>query len=437
MGNLLSESWSSTSLTQVAEKVNTMASSWRWGVVKDWLPASETMRCRSDTLPGTMRRPNRALEQSDLPPDLSPEQRRKLEALIRWADETAETLPPPDRSRLEGDRKTARLILRVMGADRTEDDLRALAEQLHVPLPAPWSWVKRERGVGYRKWTDDRLPRNTEERRHKRQKDFAVKAVLGWIGHPAVAREVETARPAIKALVAPLDLPDQGIVTFVTGEFLDCASVYPDGSEWPDPFAGAPADVIELAEQIQPTFVANLRQLAARIEAAGVPLDPNDPAVLLVLSQLTLVRVALDRPPAEIVADLNIWPPGSIDREAATVGQVAVHASRHGRTVRFQADLVAGAETVARRLGPAAIRAPYAGGGKRQKPRQELVQEARRAALAEVLAVHPDANAGRLRRTWDGPPSTPGRMLRERLGRLVDDPPPAETTLRRDLLEIG
>jgi len=241
----------------------------------------------------------------------------------------------------------------------------------------------------------------------------------------------------MKALVAPLSLPDQGIVTFVTGQFLDCASVYPDGSEWPDPFAGAPPDVIELAEQIQPTFVAHLRQLAARIEAAGAPLDPNDPAVLLVLSQLTLVRVALDRPPAEIVADLNIWPPGSIDREAATVGQVAVHASRHGRTVRFQADLVAGAETVARRLGPAAIRAPYAGGGKRRKPRNEHAQQARRAALAEVLAVHPDANAGMLRRTWDGPPSSPGRMLRDKLGLLVDDRPPAEGTLRHDLREIG
>src|ERR1035437_3765712 len=95
MGDLPSELWSSQSLTQGDEEVNTMASSWRWGVVKDWLPASETMRCRSDSLPGSMRRPNRALEQSDLPPDLSPEQRRKLEALIRWADETAESLPPP------------------------------------------------------------------------------------------------------------------------------------------------------------------------------------------------------------------------------------------------------------------------------------------------------------------------------------------------------
>jgi len=413
-----------------------MASSWRWGVLKDWLPASETMRCRSDTLPGSMRRPNRALEQSDLPPDLSPEQRRKLEALIRWADETAESLPPPDRSRLEGDRKIAELILRVTGPDGTEDDRRALAQLLHVPLP--WSWVQRKPGVGYRKWADDRVPRNTEERRHKRQKDFAVKAVLGWIGHPAVAHEVEAARPAMKALVAPLFLSDKGIiVTFVTADFLEGASVYPDGSEWPDPFAGAPSDVIELAAQIGPTFVAHLRKLADRIEAAGAPLDPSDLAVLLVLSQLTLLRIELARPPTEIAADLNIWPPGSIDRDAAARGHVAVHASRHGRTVRFQADLVAGAETVALRLGPAAIRAPYAGGGKRQKPREERAQESRRAALAEVLAVHPDANAGMLRRTWDGPVSTPGRMLREKLGRLVDDKPPAETTLRRDLREIG
>ena len=323
----------------------------------------------------------------------------------------------------------------MTGADRTEDVLRAIAEELGVPLP--WSWVKRERGVGYRKWTDDRPPRNTEERRHKRQKDFGIKAVLGWIGHPAVAREVEAATPVMKALVAPLFLSDQGIVTFVTGEFLGCASVYPDGTEWPDPFAGAPHDWIELGEQIGPTFVTQLRQLADRIEAAGAPLDPSDPAVLLVLSQLTLVRVALDRPPAEIAADLNIWPPGSIDRGAAARGQVAVHASRHGRTVRFQADLTAGAETVASRLGPPAIRAPYAGGGRRQKPRNERAQEARRAALAEVLAVHPDANAGMLRRTWDGPPSTPGRMLREKLRLRLGDPPPAETTLRRDLREIG
>jgi hypothetical protein len=323
----------------------------------------------------------------------------------------------------------------VTGADRTEDVLRALAEELGVPLP--WSWVKRELGVGYRKWTDDRLPRNTEERRHKRQKDFGIKAVLGWIGHPAVAREVKAARPAIKALVAPLLLPDQGIVTFVTAHFLGCASVYPDGTEWPDPFAGAPPDVIGLGEEIEPTFVTQLRQLADRIEAAGVPLDPNDPAVLLVLSQLTLLRVTLDRPPAEIVAGLNIWPPGSIDRDAAARGHTAVHASRHGRTVRFQGDLAAGAETVARRLGPDAIRGPCAGGGKRQKPRQERALQARRAALAEVLAVHPDANAGMLRRTWDGPPSTPGRMLREKLGLRLGDPPPAENTLRHDLREIG
>jgi len=312
-----------------------------------------------------MWRPDRTLEQSDVPRDLSPEERRNLEEFIRWADDTAESLPPPARSRLEGDRKIATLILRVTGAAGTEADRRELAELLQVQIPAPWSWVARERGMGYRQWTDDRVPRNTDERRHKRQKDLGIQAVLGWIGHPAVALEVDAARLKLSALVAPLRMPDQGIVTFVTADFLDCVSVYPDGSEWPDPFAGAPTEIIEMAEQIQPMFVAQLKHLAARIESANVPLDPDDPAVLLVLSQLTLVRVALDRHPAQIVADLNIWPPGSMDRPAAARGQVSVHASRHGRTARFQADLIAGAEVLARRLGPPSIRPLYAGGRQR------------------------------------------------------------------------
>jgi len=325
-----------------------------------------------------MWRPDRTLDESDVPRDLPPQERRNLEEFIRWADDTAESLPAPVRSRLKGDRKIATLILGVTGAAGTEADRRELAELLRLQIPAPWSWVARERGKGYRQWTDDRVPGNTDERRHKRQKDSGIQAVLGWIGHPAVALEVDAARLKLSALVAPLRMPDQGIVTFVTADFLDCVSVYPDGSEWPDPFAGAPTEIIEMAEQIQPMFVAQLKHLAARIESANVPLDPNDPAVLLVLSQLTLVRVALDRHPAQIVADLNIWPPGSMDRPAAARGQVSVHASRHGRTARFQADLIAGAEVLARRLGPPSIRPPYAGGRQRatrrdtQRLRDEL-----------------------------------------------------------------
>jgi hypothetical protein len=171
------------------------------------------MRGRSDTLQGSMWRPDRTLEQSDVPRDLPPEERRNLEEFIRWADDTAESLPPLVRSRLEGDRKIATLILGVTGAAGTEADRRDLAELLQLQIPAPWSWVARERGMGYRQWTDDRVPRTADEQRHKRQKDFGIKTVLGWIGHPAVALEVDAARLKLSALVAPLRMPDQGIVT--------------------------------------------------------------------------------------------------------------------------------------------------------------------------------------------------------------------------------
>jgi hypothetical protein len=322
-------------------------------------------------------------------------------------------------------------------AEVTHDERRELEELTSEESPEPWSWVRRDAGEAWTQWTDDRALRTVAEKRHKRQKEFVERAVIGWIGHPAIGAELAMARPQLVALVEPLVLLDQLIVTLVTAHFLGGVSHYPDGSEWPNPFVGAPDEVTALAEKIQPDFVRSLRELAASMETAGVPLDPDDPAVLLVLSQLALLRVDLSRSPREIVGDLNIWPPGSIDREDAALGQVSVHASRHGRNARFEADLVASGEAVARRLGPPAIRGPYAGGRKRQRPRRERVQEARRAALAEVVVVYPDVNAGTLRRTWDGSPSTPGRMLREKLGLLPHDPPPSETTLRHDLLEIG
>jgi hypothetical protein len=386
------------------------------------------MRRRSDTLQGSMWRPDRTLEQSDVPRDLPPEERRNLEEFIRWADDIPESLPPPARSRLEGDRKIATLILAVTGAAGTEADRRELAELLQVQIPVPWSWVARKRGMGYRQWTDDRVPRTADEQRHKRQKDFGIKTVLGWIGHPAVALEVEAARLKLNALVFPLRMPDQGIVTFVIADFLDCVSVYPDGSEWPDPFAGAPTEKIEMAEQIQPMFVAHLKKLAARIETAGAPLDPNDPAVLLVLSQLALLRVALDRPSAEIAADLNIWPPGSIDRDAAILGQVAIHASRHGRTARFQADLAAGAEAVAHRLERRSIHPPYAGGRQRATRRdtQRLRDE-----LAILVEQDPSLTPASLVGLVQGQDHPALHQLRTALG-AEDDRLPDQRRLERN-----
>ena len=59
----------------------------------------DRMRRRSDTLQGSMWRPDQTLEQSDVTRDLPPVERRKLEEFIRWADDTAESLSPASQGR--------------------------------------------------------------------------------------------------------------------------------------------------------------------------------------------------------------------------------------------------------------------------------------------------------------------------------------------------
>ena len=368
---------------------------------------------------------------------LPPEQRGELETFLRDTQDVGPSLPAWVRPRLARARRIADLTLRASTTKITLDERRELEELTNRESPEPWSWVKRDSGQAWRQWTDDRVTRTVAEKRHGRQQDFAERAVAGWIGHPAIGAELATVRSRLIALVEPLVFLDQSVVTLVTARFLGGVSHYPDGSEWPNPLEGAPDEVRALAEKIRPDFVRALRELATSIATAGVPLDPDDPSVLLVLSQLALLRVELDRPPAEIIGDLNIWPPGFIDREAAVRGQVATWSSRHGRNTDFQRDLDAGAEAVAARLGPPPVRPPYAGGQKRRRPVREPVQEARRRALAEVLLTFPNTNAGELRRTWDSDPGTPGGLLRAELQLLPHDRPPAETTLRKDLEQIG
>ena len=75
---------------------------------------------------------------------------------------------------------------------------RPAATQRHRTKPATRSWSRRATSprpdgpvssdVGP-EWTDDRVPRNAVERRHKRQLKVVCAVLVGWIGHPAVARE--------------------------------------------------------------------------------------------------------------------------------------------------------------------------------------------------------------------------------------------------------
>jgi len=260
--------------------------------------------------------------------------------------------------------------------------------------------------------------------------------VLGWIGHPAVRDHVEAARPDLDEIVAPLGLADQLMVTLVVARWLDTTGRFPDGTEWPNPFAGQDVGLLAKATRIGPLFVARLIELGERIAAAGAPLDPHDPGVLLVLAQVALLGVDFTQPPAAIVDDLNILPPGWIERDAAMRGHSVIGVSRHGRRARFRADLGVVAEQVAARLGPAPIGTPYAGGLRRQHPTDERRRNDRRRALAEVLALHPSVTPGRLRATWAAGPASPGGLLRNRLGLQPHDRPPSESTLRTDLRQL-
>jgi hypothetical protein len=296
--------------------------------------------------------------------------RRELEELLRVADEQAKEAPPLLRLRVERARDLVALMLLAEGPEGTQEERGQLMAALRIEMAGE-------------PWPNEPKPLPTTERRHARADKLAHKVAMGWIGHPAVRREVAAAKPALMALVEPLGMPDQQTVTRLTARFLDVVAFWPDGSEWPNPLDGAPASILEEARRIRPLFVDVLTELAKRIESAGARLDSTDPGVLLVLAQLTLLDVDLRRPAADLVDRLNLLPPGWIDRDAAKIGHVATHASRHGRTTRFQADLAAGAEFLARRLGPPAIGTPYAGGQKR-RTRSDTLQLQR--ALAVLVA---------------------------------------------------
>jgi hypothetical protein len=355
---------------------------------------------------------------------ISPEHRLVLEEAIRKSDELVGSVHGLTRLQVERTRDLAAAVLHALGPDGSEEERREAAGRLEAGMPG-------------RDWTDQRAPRTAQERRHHQAQRLGRAVLLGWLGHPAVAREVAAAAPELRALVEPLGMSDQLMVTEVTARFLDATAFWPDGSEWPNPFLGAPIELIQDALRIQPLYVAALRELAESIVQAGARVDPNDVGVLLVLAQLVLLDVDLTRPATDLVDGLNILPPGWIDRELATIGNPAIGTSRHGATARFMSDLSASARFLSRLYGPPPIPARYAGGERRRKAQREPVQARRRLALASVLVAFPNANAGELRRTWDLDQTWPGGMLRTKMGLQPHDRPPAETTLREDLREIG
>lgn len=257
------------------------------------------------------------------------------------------------------------------------------------------------------------LAPDVTDARYARLEAEGRRAVHGWLGHPEVKRQVGLAKDPVNVIVAPLGLWDQAMVTLVTARFLDTAALWPDGSVWPNPFIGQDDALLEQAARIGPVLVAELQALAERLAISGVPLDPRDPGVLLVLAQLTLLEVDLTQPAAEIIDDLNTLPPGWIVRDAAMRGHVETGVSRHGRRVRFKADLSAVGEQLTGRLGPTAIAAPYASGHRRQTaaPTARL-----REVLAQLAEKDPSLTPGRLLEAVKGEEHPALDQLRNLLG---------------------
>jgi hypothetical protein len=183
-------------------------------------------------------------------------------------------------------------------------------------------------------------------------------------------------------------------------------------------------------------YVGTLREIIAamadELVAAGVPVDPRATLDLAILTQLLLLDIDLAGPPGAIVERLNLLPPYAIKGDGRGVTNVRDGISRPtenaSATVRIwwrsqQSD--DRSETLRDR-----------GGRPTGSTTTGSDTAGLKAHLPAVLARHSDANAGRMRREWQGNVAgSAGRMLRERMRKRVGEPAPAATTLQRLVAE--
>lgn len=273
--------------------------------------------------------------------------------------------------------------------------------------------------------------RSRQHRDRFRRADKSARAAAAWVGHALVRELIPPCRPAFRRLFEPLrtDL-ELGTITLMVARWLDATGRYPDGTEWPNPFANYPADRLPVVRTVGGAVVEALRRVAGALAAHGVPLDPDWHGNWLLLAQLLACDVDLARPADAILAELNIVPPGVLVR-----GQRATTSSRHA-TVQFGHLLTDIAFDLADEAGSPHIRAPYAAA--RGGHRAQHTQERRRAALRELQRQMPrSCTVEQILRSWSQSAHTPGGWLRERLAAEGVTHRPSATTLYRDLRAIG
>jgi hypothetical protein len=282
----------------------------------------------------------------------------------------------------------------------------------------------------------------------KKEEEYARAAASSWIVHPAVRSALNAARPDAVVVTGPLllHMSDQIQCMRFCWRICGIGSVYPDGSEEPNPFdpAGpAPWPLTkherELVGYIAAGFHLLVRTVAAELWDAGVRLDPEwagDQAVLAVLLLLPALGYLIP------------WD-GKIDEFAEALQPPGVSAfTPDGRSTSARDgrpdDMARNADRIRKLIraenGGHELHVSYAHGTGRAKPRATVI---RREILAEILADDPTVTVPRILRTYDYSERTPGGRLRHQLRQRLEAEgcpvpgKPSQSVLYDDLTHIS
>ena len=282
------------------------------------------------------------------------------------------------------------------------------------------------------------------KRRAGRLEASGQAALAGWLGEPKVVAVVSHFRPDVQALLEPFGFHDKADVISAAGVLTGMTGRTPEGEEWPNPFVDWSAERLAHGGLIARMLRGTLALTTERLRIEGVlrlqAVEDNPRYVdrrgfagdHLALLLLLWLDIPLEgRTGAEIASDLPAMPTVGWYRDD---GDMSITDHADERDVR---DAFALRRAWQVEQGRPPIPRPYARGGTRAKPRAEPARDARRKAVATVVARFPEVTAGQLRASWGEDASTPGGLLRTRLKRQPHDPAPSESTLRLDLRSLN
>jgi len=219
----------------------------------------------------------------------------------------------------------------------------------------------REAAESRRRSAARRRPRRPVDPRERLEKSLLA-ATTGWLEHPAVRPILEDYQATTRALLQPLSELDEVGATHAIARLLDIAGVEPEG-EWPNPFVGAPQEVLEWGVAAHFELGRILESVLAEMKTAEVPVDIRgelNVPTLLALARMLYWPPDWSLPPHEIAA---LYAVGAVAAWERGTG-APVLGSRH-LTLDDERDVVAVARSYrAEDLRLTQLPRPYAAGVK-------------------------------------------------------------------------